>query len=77
MPKKPIFIQTQDWYRTTVCVDCPEFNFVPLPEGAVAYCNRIEDGKSCIFYQTENGDEEKGLDTQTLLNLEAVPRIEA
>ncbi|MCW3978858.1 MAG: hypothetical protein NWF12_03855 [Candidatus Bathyarchaeota archaeon] len=77
LPKKPLFIHTQDWYRTTVCVDCPEFNFVPLPEGAVAYCNRVEDDKSCIFYHTESGDEENRLDTQTLLNLESVQRVEA
>jgi hypothetical protein len=43
----------------------------------VAYCNRVEDDKSCIFYHTESGDEENRLDTQTLLNLESVQRVEA
>ena len=77
LPQKPLFIHTQDWYRTTVCVDCPEFNLVPLPEGAVAFCNQVEDNKSCIFYHTESGDDEKGLDTQILLSLETVPRLVA
>ena len=74
--RKPLFIHTQDWYRTTDCVDCHEFRFVPLPEGAVAYCRQVEDERNCIFSHAEEGDE-RGLDTQTLLDLESVPRIEA
>jgi len=76
MPRKPLFIHAQDWYRATVCVDCPEFNFVPLLKGAVAYCDRVEEDKVCIFHPDE-GEKEDGLDASTLLDLEIQPRIEA
>ena len=48
VPKRALFIQAQEWYKPE-CADCPEFNFVPLHEGAVAYCNRMENKKACIF----------------------------
>ena len=47
--RKPLFIHSQDWYLPSVCVDCPDFKFVPLPEGAAAYCNRVEVDRKCMF----------------------------
>jgi len=76
--RKPLFIHAQDWYKPAICVDCPEFKFVALPEGAVAYCNRVEDDRSCIFQPVEedrNGTKEPGL--QTLLDIEVVQEIQA
>ena len=73
--KKPLFIHAQDWYRPNICVDCPEFNFVPLPEGAVAYCNRIEKDYQCVFRAIEG---EKTPDPATiLLEMEAAQPVEA
>ena len=51
--KKPLFIHAQNWYRPSVCVDCPEFHFMPLSEGGVAYCIRIENDCQCIFKAIE------------------------
>ena len=76
--RKPLFIHSQDWYIPSVCVDCPDFNFVPLPEGAVAYCNRIEEGSKCMF---GSADERNGLrdelSARELLDIEPIAPIEA
>ena len=73
--KKPLFVHAQDWYRPSICVDCPEFNFVPLSEGGVAYCIRIENDCQCIFKAIEG---EKTLDPTTiLLGTEAVHQVAA
>ena len=76
--RKPLFIHSQDWYIPSVCVDCPDFNLVPLPEGAVAYCNRVEDDKKCLFGSAE---ERMGLrddlSASELLDIEPMAPIEA
>jgi hypothetical protein len=76
--RKPLFIHSQDWYIPSVCVDCPDFNFVPLPEGAVAYCNKVEDDKKCMFGPA---DERTGLrddlTARQLLDLEPMMPVEA
>jgi len=51
--RKPLFIRAQDWYKAGVCVDCPEYKLISLPEGAVAYCNLIEENRSCTYHPAE------------------------
>jgi hypothetical protein len=71
---KPILIHDQDWYKTAVCIDCPEFNFIPLPEGGAGFCNRIEGNRPCMFESNEaDGDD----DTSMLLDVENVPVVQA
>jgi len=76
--RKPLFIHSQDWYMPSVCVDCPDFNFVPLPEGAVAYCNKVENDKGCMF---SPADERMGLkddlSARQLLDIEPMMPVEA
>jgi hypothetical protein len=57
--KMPVFVYAQSWYKPEACSDCPEFNFVLLPEGAAAFCDHIEDDKQCTM------DEELELDLQS------------
>jgi hypothetical protein len=76
--RKPLFIHAQDWYIPAVCVDCPEFNFIPLPEGAVAFCRRIEEDLNCLFHPVDKDRDEKNeFSTTPLLNLESLKPIEA
>ena len=75
--KKPLFIHSQEWYIPSVCVDCPEFNFVPLPEGAVAYCNRVEENRNCLFSPADGGGELVELDTKALLDMAPLAPVEA
>lgn len=51
--KKPLFVYVQNWYKPKVCSNCPEFNFILLPEGAAAFCNCIEDDKPCVLSEQE------------------------
>jgi hypothetical protein len=74
IPKRALFIHAQEWYKLD-CADCPEFNFVPLPEGAVAYCNRMENKNACIF---SRGKKSPNKNPASLANgLETLPQIEA
>ena len=68
--KKPVFVHAQNWYKPGACADCKEFNFVLLPDGAAAYCEKIEEDQCCIL----NGMEEQELElhTSTLVTLEAL-----
>ena len=45
--KMPVFVYAQSWYKPEACSECPEFNFVLLPEGAAAFCDFIEDDLQC------------------------------
>jgi hypothetical protein len=57
--KMPVFVYAQSWYKPEACSECPEFNFVLLPEGAAAFCDHIEDDNPCTR------DEELELDLQS------------
>jgi len=73
---KPILIHDQDWYKTAVCIDCPEFNFIPLPEGGAGFCNRIEGNRPCMFSESgAEGDDDS--DTSMLLDMGTVPAVQA
>ncbi|GAF77553.1 unnamed protein product [marine sediment metagenome] len=73
--KKPLFIYAQNWYNPEACTECPEFNFVLLPEGAAAFCNCIEDDRPCVFSELE--DMEIDLQSTARLTLEALSPLEA
>jgi hypothetical protein len=67
--RKPILVHDQEWYRTAICIDCPEFKFIPLPEGCAGFCVRVEEDKPCIFTNPETSDGEES-DASILLEIE-------
>jgi len=70
--KMPVFVYAQSWYKPEVCSECPAFNFVLLPEGAAAFCDRIEDGKQC----TREMDLELDLQSSARVALEALTQTD-
>ena len=73
--KKPLFVYAQNWYKPAVCGECPEFNFVLLPEGAAAFCSRMENDKPCVVSELE--DTEIDLQSTARLTLETLSPLEA
>jgi hypothetical protein len=73
--KKPLFVYVQEWYKPETCTECPEFNFVLLPEGAAAFCNCIEDDRPCVVSELE--DMEIDLQSTARLTLETLSPLEA
>ena len=73
--RKPILVHDQDWYRTAICIDCPEFKFIPLPEGGAGFCARIEADKPCLFSSSERKDDENS-DSSILMEMEDLPLIQ-
>ena len=70
--KMPVFVYAQSWYKPEACSECPEFNFVLLPEGAAAFCDHIEDGKQC----TREMDLELDLQSSARVALEALTQTD-
>ena len=70
--KMPVFVYAQSWYKPEACSECPEFNFVLLPEGAAAFCDRIEDDKQC----TREMDLELDLHSSARVALEALSKAD-
>jgi len=73
--RKPILVHDQEWYRTAICIDCPEFKFIPLPEGGAGFCVRVEADKPCLFASSERSDGEDS-DSYVLLEMENTPLIQ-
>jgi hypothetical protein len=73
--KKPLFVYVQEWYKPETCTECPEFNFVLLPEGAAAFCNCMEDDRPCVVSELE--DMEIDLQSTARLTLETLSPLEA
>ena len=72
--KKPLFVYAQSWYKPEACAECPDFNFVLLPEGAAAFCNHIEDDEPCSVAEV---DMELELHSSALVTLESLSPTEA
>ena len=53
--KMPVFVYAQSWYKPEACSECPEFNFVLLPEGAAAFCDNVEDAIFLLGIRTGRG----------------------
>jgi len=70
--KMPVFVYAQNWYKPEACSECPEFNFVLLPEGAAAFCDHIEDDKRC----TNDADMELDLQSSARVALEALSQAD-
>ena len=70
--KMPLFVYAQNWYKPRACPECPEFNFVLLPEGAAAFCDNIEDDKPC----NSDVDLEFDLKSSARLALEALSQAD-
>jgi len=70
--KMPVFVYAQSWYKPEACSECPEFNFVLLPEGAAAFCDRIEDDKQC----TREMDLELDFQSSARVALEALSQAD-
>jgi hypothetical protein len=70
--KMPVFVYAQNWYKPEACSECPEFNFVLLPEGAAAFCDNVEDDKQC----TRDIELELDLQSSTLVALEALSQAD-
>ena len=66
--KMPVFVYAQSWYKPEACSECPEFNFVLLPEGAAAFCDNVEDAKQC----TADVDLELDIQSSARVALEAL-----
>jgi hypothetical protein len=66
--KMPVFVYAQSWYKPEACSECPEFNFVLLPEGAAAFCDNVEDSKQC----TADVNLELDLQSSARVTLEAL-----
>ena len=71
--KKPLFVYVQNWYKPETCTECPEFNFVLLPEGAAAFCNCMEDDRPCVVSELE--DMEVDLQSTARLTLESLQPV--
>ena len=71
--KKPLFVYVQNWYKPETCTECPEFNFVLLPEGAAAFCNCMEDDRPCVVSELE--DMEIDLQSTARLTLESLQPV--
>jgi hypothetical protein len=70
--KMPVFVYAQSWYKPEACSECPEFNFVLLPEGAAAFCDNVEDDKQC----TNDVDMELELQSSARVALEALSQAD-
>ena len=70
--KMPVFVYAQNWYKPEGCSECPEFNFVLLPEGAAAFCDNVEDDKQC----TRDMDLELDLQSSARVALEAISQTD-
>jgi hypothetical protein len=70
--KMPVFVYAQSWYKPEACSECPEFNFVLLPEGAAAFCDNVEDNKQC----TNELDMELDLQSSARVALEALSQTD-
>ena len=70
--KMPVFVYAQNWYKPEACSECPEFNFVLLPEGAAAFCDFVEDDKQCSM----ETDLELDLQSSARVALEALSQTE-
>jgi hypothetical protein len=73
--RKPILVHDQEWYRTAICIDCPEFKFIPLPVGGAGFCVRVEAEKPCLLAPSEKRDDEDS-DSSILMEMENLPLIQ-
>ena len=74
-PRKLIFLKIHGWYEPIKCKDCVHFNFIPLTEGALVYCKKIEDDESCINREREPTTKKEKI-TLPLIEFNEIPQIE-
>jgi hypothetical protein len=72
--RKLIFVQVHDWYESSLCETCVEFNYILLPEGATAFCNRVENDKPCRYRKRKTEGERENSSTSPLLKVKMLQR---
>jgi hypothetical protein len=75
-PRKLIFLKIHGWYEPIKCKDCVHFNFIPLTEGAVVFCKKIEDDESCIGRERESMIKKEMNVISPLMEFNEIPQIE-